>query len=580
MWIEWNLHKSMKEKNFYNKYLKHPVTCPDGSTCSPDQHCCPTPVGSYKCSNLPVCCPNGISCSAGSLCHDKDNDGFDDACLEDNANINICPNGLKCHNYKTCCKSPLNQYYCVNAENATCCSGWSYCPNDFACYDADKDGIDDSCVKNWNPCLDGTPCKDGNACCQIDNGYACVEAFESNDTCCAAKNGNYLHAFTCGKDDICVQHYQNASTVCQSTAFEKPKLSNTNWKLILASAFALIAIFGATILFVWRRYFKKPSFLKGRWLLITSDEYEIYRHMKLGSGQFGAVYKGHLNRDRFKIPVAIKEVNPEYRIRSVATGEDFLKEAEMMASLNHPHLTKIIGIHAVEDVKIFTLFREHGSLLDFLQKKKNTLGGEDLVRYAFQISQAMEYLASRNITHCDLATRNVLVKQKNHVEVADFGLAISNKHEDDENQKILPVKWASIELLEGRSKFSEATDVWAFGVTCWEIFNFGAEPYEEIKNNLKENLIERLKKGAFLVQPQICHISTKVSEDTTLELQEIIFSRYNNTNYYQSLIQSDSSDAEARYHEFMKNLQEKNITIATRPIKTQNTTEEYLEDSL
>lgn len=119
----------------------------------------------------------------------------------------------------------------------------------------------------------------------------------------------------------------------------------------------------------------------------------------------------------------------------------------------------------------------------------------------------MEYLASRNITHCDLATRNVLVRQKNHIEVADFGLAISNKHEDDENQKILPVKWASIELLEGRSKFSEATDVWAFGVTCWEIFNFGAEPYEEIKNNLKENLIERLKKGAFLVQPQICHIS-------------------------------------------------------------------------
>ena len=63
-----------------------------------------------------------------------------------------------------------------------------------------------------------------------------------------------------------------------------------------------------------------------------------------------------------------------------------------MASLNHPHLTKIIGIHAVEDVKIFTLFREHGSLLDFLQRKKNTLGSEDLVRYAFQISQVTTVL--------------------------------------------------------------------------------------------------------------------------------------------------------------------------------------------
>jgi hypothetical protein len=84
MWTEWNLHKSMKAKNFYNKYLKRPVTCPDGSMCSPNQYCCPTKVGSYKCSNLPVCCPNGIACSAGSICHDKDNDGFDDACLQDN----------------------------------------------------------------------------------------------------------------------------------------------------------------------------------------------------------------------------------------------------------------------------------------------------------------------------------------------------------------------------------------------------------------------------------------------------------------------------------------------------------------
>jgi hypothetical protein len=74
-------------------------------------------------------------------------------------------------------------------------------------------------IKNWNPCLDGTVCKVGNACCQIDNGYACVEAFGSNDTCCAAKNGNYLHAFTCGKDEICVRHYQNESTVCQSVGF-------------------------------------------------------------------------------------------------------------------------------------------------------------------------------------------------------------------------------------------------------------------------------------------------------------------------------------------------------------------------
>src|SRR5690242_20088815 len=74
-------------------------------------------------------------------------------------------------------------------------------------------------IKKWNACLDGTVCKDGNVCCQINNGYACVEAFGSNGTCCAEKNGKYSRSFTCRKDEICVQYYQNESSVCQSVGF-------------------------------------------------------------------------------------------------------------------------------------------------------------------------------------------------------------------------------------------------------------------------------------------------------------------------------------------------------------------------
>jgi hypothetical protein len=74
-------------------------------------------------------------------------------------------------------------------------------------------------IKNWNPCLDGTPCKNENICCQIDNGYTCIDGRGPNDICCATKTGKYLRPFTCGKDEICVQHYQNVSSVCQSVGF-------------------------------------------------------------------------------------------------------------------------------------------------------------------------------------------------------------------------------------------------------------------------------------------------------------------------------------------------------------------------
>ena len=116
----------------------------------------------------------------------------------------------------------------------------------------------------------------------------------------------------------------------------------------------------------------------------------------------------------------------------------------------------------------------------------------------------MEFLAKNNFVHRDLATRNVLVKNKDHVEVSDFGLAI--KKDDTEFSKFVCSKWASIELLEDNTKFSELSDVWAFGVTCWEIINFGREPYEDLKydEKLKDKLLERFRRENFLEPPSIC----------------------------------------------------------------------------
>lgn len=108
----------------------------------------------------------------------------------------------------------------------------------------------------------------------------------------------------------------------------------------------------------------------------------------------------------------------------------------------------------------------------------------------------MVYLSAKGIVHRDLATRNVLLRERDHLEVSDFGMAMDLFENTPETE--LPLRWAPIEFItkqEGEIfQYNEKTDVWAFAVTCWEIFTLGEIPYdqeifeERARNSLTEGL--------------------------------------------------------------------------------------------
>ena len=104
-----------------------------------------------------------------------------------------------------------------------------------------------------------------------------------------------------------------------------------------------------------------------------------------------------------------------------------------------------------------------------------------------KVASGMMELHKIGIVHRDLAARNVMLDKWLQAKVGDFGLAregsvyAAEATDADGNKKKLelPWKWVAPEAVYHK-KFTQASDVWAFGITLWEVFSFGATPYPSL----------------------------------------------------------------------------------------------------
>jgi serine/threonine protein kinase len=156
---------------------------------------------------------------------------------------------------------------------------------------------------------------------------------------------------------------------------------------------------------------------------IDSKDLEIFD--QLGAGCFGSVNRGiyrlSLNGATQEIPVAIKQL----KIDTEDSKKEITKEAELMKSLNNPHIVKFIGIcfcneQSGSSLKIVLELAKLGPLHKYLRTHKDEMSMIKIVKICYQVAVAMEYLSSKGLVHRDLAARNVLLVSEDLSKVSDF----------------------------------------------------------------------------------------------------------------------------------------------------------------
>lgn len=208
-----------------------------------------------------------------------------------------------------------------------------------------------------------------------------------------------------------------------------------------------------------------------------------------GKGGCNRVYKGVLPDGK---PVAVK-----VQKSSQEAMKDFAHEVAIISSLNHKHITPLLGF-CIKDTVLISVydFFSKGSLEENLHgksKEKSPLSWEMRFDIAVKIAEALYYLhneCSRPVIHRDIKSSNILLSDGFEPQLSDFGMAIWGPTTTSfvtQGEVVGTFGYLAPEYFM-YGKVSDKIDVYAFGVVLLELLS-GRRPISSESTKGQESLV-------------------------------------------------------------------------------------------
>ena len=218
----------------------------------------------------------------------------------------------------------------------------------------------------------------------------------------------------------------------------------------------------------------------------------------IGEGGMASVYEAV--HEMLGTKVAIKVLNPILS-SNAQIRERFKNEAKVMATLNHPNITRVIDFDEKPDQLCIVMEYLEGE--DLSQKIKNTgpLNDKQINQVFSQTLSACQYAHEKGVVHRDIKPSNIFILPDGKVKILDFGIAKlfgqSNEMTQTGTQMGTPT-YMSPEQVKADKTIDHRSDIYSLGVTLYYALN-GKSPY----NSATESQFDIFNKIVYEPLPDI-----------------------------------------------------------------------------
>ena len=208
----------------------------------------------------------------------------------------------------------------------------------------------------------------------------------------------------------------------------------------------------------------------------------------IGKGGMGEVYQA--KDETLGRQVAIKVLPKEFAQDAERVAR-FRREAQLLASLNHPNIAAIHGLEETDGKHFLVLELVEGdTLADRL--RRGAIPVEESLKLALQITEALEAAHEKGVIHRDLKPANIKLTPDGKVKVLDFGLAKAFAGDGSEvdvaNSPTLSMQATQQGIILGTAAYMSPeqargndadlrSDIWAFGCVLFEMLT-GRQTFE------------------------------------------------------------------------------------------------------